>query len=176
MKRILSLLLAVLLIFSGCAAGEKISQTPTESESLAQAPGDVANAAYESRFDSEMLITLSDAGVETNAPGVFASNDIIYYEDRDAYDSGYPYGEGEGWERVCAAVAQTWPEAVLSPYLMIQCADARHWGAVSDRVYRFSAMDLTAEERRTIHGHNERIRLSCLHRAVEFYLRLLTQC
>ena len=94
MKRMLSLLLAMLLIFSGCAAGEKISQTPTESESLAQAPGDVANAAYESRFDSEMLITLSDAGVKTDASGVFTSNDIVYYEDRDSYESGNPYGEG----------------------------------------------------------------------------------
>ena len=94
MKRMLSLLLAMLLIFSGCAAGEKISQTPTESETLAQAPGDVANAAYESRFDSEMLITLSDAGVKTDASGVFTSNDIVYYEDRDSYESGNPYGEG----------------------------------------------------------------------------------
>ena len=84
--------------------------------------------------------------------------------------------EGAGWQKVCAAVAGTWPEAILSPYLMIQCSDARHWGVLSDKVYRFSAMDLTAEERRTIHGHNERVRVACIHRAVEFYLRLLSQC
>ena len=81
--------------------------------------------------------------------------------------------EGGGWDAVCKAVSGTWPEAVVSPYLMIQCSDSRHWGVLSDKVYRFSAMDLTAEERRTIHGHNERVRLECLHRAVEFYLRLL---
>lgn len=84
--------------------------------------------------------------------------------------------DGPGWNRVCAAISATWPEAVVSPYLMIQCSDARHWGPVSDRVYRFSAMDLTAQERKTIHGHNERVRLSCVHRAVEFYIRLLKQC
>lgn len=84
--------------------------------------------------------------------------------------------EGAGWQKVCNAVSGTWPDAILSPYLMIQCSDSRHWGVLSDKVYRFSAMDLTAEERRTIHGHNERVRIECIHRAVEFYLRLLHQC
>jgi acetylornithine deacetylase/succinyl-diaminopimelate desuccinylase-like protein len=37
-------------------------------------------------------------------------------------------------------------------------------------------MDLTAEERRTIHGNNERIRLETAERAVEFFLRLIKQC
>ena len=82
----------------------------------------------------------------------------------------------DGWERVADAVRATWPEAVVTPYLMVQCSDSRHWGAISDCVYRFSAMDLTAEERRTIHGHNERIRLETIGRAVEFYLHLLTSC
>jgi len=81
-----------------------------------------------------------------------------------------------GWDKVCAAVSGTWPEAIVSPYLMIQCSDSRHWGVISDKVYRFSAMDLSAQERRTIHGHNERVRLECIHRAVEFYIRLLKQC
>ena len=81
-----------------------------------------------------------------------------------------------GWEKVCAAVNGTWSEAIVSPYLMIQCSDSRHWGRISDKVYRFSAMDLTSEERKTIHGHNERVRVECVHRAVEFYIRLMKQC
>ena len=84
--------------------------------------------------------------------------------------------DGDGWERITAAVRATWPTAVVTPYLMVQCSDSRHWGALSDRVYRFSAMDFTAEERRTIHGHNERIRLTSIERSVSFYLRLLGSC
>ena len=37
-------------------------------------------------------------------------------------------------------------------------------------------MDLTAEERHTIHGNNERIRVDTAKRAVEFYVRLMKQC
>ena len=82
----------------------------------------------------------------------------------------------EGWEKVAAAVAENWPGCIVAPYLMVQCSDSRHWGVISDRVYRFSAMDLTAAERATIHGNNERIRLETAARAAEFYIRLLGKC
>lgn len=82
----------------------------------------------------------------------------------------------EGWEKVASAVASTWKGSIVSPYLMVQCSDSRHYGRISDKVYRFSAMDLTSEERATIHGNNERIRVDALHRAVEFYIRLIKQC
>ena len=82
----------------------------------------------------------------------------------------------EGWKKVSAAVAETWRGCIVAPYLMVQCSDSRHYGRISDKVFRFSAMDLTAEERSTIHGNNERIRLDCAHRAVEFYIRLMKKC
>ena len=80
------------------------------------------------------------------------------------------------WNKVSEAVAQTWQGCVVAPYLMVQCSDSRHYRDLSRHVYRFSAMDLTAEERKTIHGNNERIRLDCAHRAVEFYIRLMKKC
>ena len=79
----------------------------------------------------------------------------------------------EGYERVEEAVVSTWRGCIPTPYLMVQCSDSRHWGRISDRVYRFSAMDLTKEERATIHGHNERIRFECAHRACEFFIRIM---
>ncbi len=82
----------------------------------------------------------------------------------------------EGYEKVASAVASTWRGCIVSPYLMVQCSDSRHWGRISDKVYRFSAMDLTAEERATIHGNNESIRIETLTKAVEFYIRLMRQC
>lgn len=80
------------------------------------------------------------------------------------------------WDKVATAVVSTWQGCIVTPYLMMQCSDSRHYGEISDKVYRFSAMDLTREERATIHGNNERIRVSTARDAVSFYLALLKQC
>ncbi len=82
----------------------------------------------------------------------------------------------EAWDKVASSVASTWKGCIVSPYLMVQCSDSRHYGRISDKVYRFSAMDLTSEERATIHGNNERIRVETAVKAVEFYVRLMKQC
>lgn len=79
----------------------------------------------------------------------------------------------EAWERVSSTVGETWQDAIVSPYLMVACSDSRHWGVISDKVYRFSAMSLSKEERSTIHGNNERIPLATITKTVEFFIRIM---
>ncbi len=80
------------------------------------------------------------------------------------------------WEKVASSVAENWPGCIVSPYLMVQCSDSRHYRDLSNHVYRFSAMALTAQERATIHGNNERVPLTTVTKAAEFYIRLLEKC
>ena len=117
MKRIFALALAVCLL-CGCSAKEEISQQPdpmpqqdpmpqTESASLTfQASREYV---FTSRFDTVTEVKLSDGGIFVDGAGetdsVFTSHDIIFYEDRDTYESGYPYGEGEAWEKHSQAEA-----------------------------------------------------------------------
>ena len=82
----------------------------------------------------------------------------------------------EGYKIIKEAVQDTWRGSVVAPYLMVQCSDSRHYSDISDRVYRFSAMDLTAEERHSIHGNDEHIRLETVSRAVEFFIRCMKKC
>ena len=80
------------------------------------------------------------------------------------------------WDAVASTVSETWPGTIVAPYLMVQCSDSRYYGRISDHVYRFCAMDMTAEERRSIHGNNEKIRLESIAKTVEFYIRLMKKC
>ncbi len=80
------------------------------------------------------------------------------------------------WDKLAETVAETWKSCIVSPYLMVQCSDSRHYGRISNHVYRFSAADLTAEERSSIHGNDEHVRVEVVKRAVEFYIRLMGKC
>ncbi len=100
MKRMLSLLLCALML-SGCA-GNTVAQI---TETTRQPSVDARPIAP--RFDTETSIQLSDGGitVEGREEAVHTSHDIIYYEDKDTYESGNPYGEGEANDRHSAAEA-----------------------------------------------------------------------
>lgn len=134
---------------------------PTQARLISNmrlAPGDTAAKAT-----AYLKKTLQDKSVQIRVLESFDPSPVS-----DSHCGAY--------DRVAAAVAQTWPGCIIAPYLMVQCADARHYGVISDHVYRFCAMELTAEERKTIHGNNERIRLDAIGKTVEFYIRLMKQC
>jgi len=96
MRRLTAILLALLML-SGCGTKAETPAAPQETaapEAPAQTVPENTEIPFESRFGSETRIELSDEGIKTDSLAVFTSNDIVYYEDRDSYESGNPYGEG----------------------------------------------------------------------------------
>ena len=116
--KLLALILSLCLL-TGCAAVPKEAELPPKSqpaesvhaETIPVVVTETEEIAYVSRFDAVTEIVLSDSGISIDGAGetdtVYTSRDIIYYENKDAYDSGNPYGEGENWERHNKAEADT---------------------------------------------------------------------
>ena len=57
-----------------------------------------------------------------------------------------------------ASIGDVFPDAAVSPYVMLQASDSRHFAAISENVYRFLPFDLRQDELQSIHGVDERIR------------------
>ncbi len=79
------------------------------------------------------------------------------------------------WEVLERVINKTWPEILVSPYLMMACSDSRHYCKITDKVYRFSGMFMSKEDRAMIHGVDERIRVETLIETVKFYSNLLVE-
>ncbi len=88
----------------------------------------------EQATSDEVAITFSDSGIKVDGEDisldederVYLAHDVVYYEDRDEYDSGNPYGEGADDERHSAEDA-----AAVSVVHITQAGTYRLTGPIS---------------------------------------------
>ena len=80
---------------------------------------------------------------------------------------------GPQFALVRAAVAAAYPEALVTPYVMLAASDARHFTDIAEHVYRFSPFAMTRDQRETLHGTDEHVTVDALGRGVVFYRALL---
>ena len=85
----------------------------------------------------------------------------------------YSKSDSEGFRKVACAINKTWPDAIVTPYLMRACTDSRHYRKICDVVLRFSAAHFTQDDLKRIHGNNERITEGQFNETLEFYQNLM---
>ncbi|WP_269936992.1 M20/M25/M40 family metallo-hydrolase [Arthrobacter sp. HY1533] len=79
----------------------------------------------------------------------------------------------EQFALLSSAVAASYPEAVVMPYIQTGATDSRHFTSICPAVYRFSPLLMDAADRASLHAVNERVRISSLGTGVVFYRELL---
>lgn len=83
--------------------------------------------------------------------------------------------DNEAWNILSESISSIWPDVIVSPYLMLAGSDSRSYTRISENVYRFSAMELSSDERKMIHGNNERIPTDKLITTVKFFSSIMSR-
>jgi len=91
------------------------------------------------------------------------------------FDSPVSDTESYAFKRVEHAIARIFPDAVITPYIMMGASDSRYLSRVCDNCIRFSPFSIDSQQLDSIHAVNENLDLSCLVPAVAFYRLIITE-
>jgi carboxypeptidase PM20D1 len=79
----------------------------------------------------------------------------------------------QGYSLVERTAREIFPEAIVSPYLVIAATDSRHYSDIAKDIYRFGPFILNANDLDRLHGIDERLSVEGLADVVRFYIRLI---
>lgn len=79
----------------------------------------------------------------------------------------------EVYEYLTKTIQKTFPDVLVSPYVMLGSSDCRFFSEITDSAYRFSPTRMDNSELSKIHGNNESITKTALYEAVIFYKELI---
>ena len=71
------------------------------------------------------------------------------------------------------SIRQTYPDAVVAPYLVLGATDSRYFRDLTPNVYRFAAIRIDDSDLKRIHGTNERVSAAAYLEGVRFLAQLL---
>ena len=103
-RRNAAVLLAGCMAFGGSAVYAEEKEQTTAAEETVSEPEEVK--AVSIQLSDEGITVDGEAASEEEGAAVYLAHDIVYYEDRDTYDSGNPYGEGDASDRHTAEEAE----------------------------------------------------------------------
>ncbi len=79
----------------------------------------------------------------------------------------------EGYRAIEAALAASFPEAAVVPFLFSAGTDTKHYRAVAEAMYRLTPLRQSSADLEGIHGRDERVEIGNLRRCALFYESLI---
>jgi carboxypeptidase PM20D1 len=78
-----------------------------------------------------------------------------------------------GWPEIQAAMSEAWPGVPVFPFIMIGLTDSHHFKEHTGGIFRYSPFKMNPKDLEGVHGHDERVSVENLHRALSIYSKLL---
>jgi len=142
------------------SAGVKENVLPQSAQATVNfrlAPGD----------SRELVVARGQAIIDDNEVQVTVATGL------QSEPSGVASTDSYGYQQISRAVQEVVPEARVVPFLLFGATDSRHYQALSDSIFKFSAIQLAAGESNNIHGTNEKVPVAGYLGLIQFYHRLL---
>lgn len=83
--------------------------------------------------------------------------------------------DSDGFRRLERTIHRMFPDAIVSPFLVVVATDARHYAELSRHVFRFLPLQLNQQDLQRMHGIDERIGVREYDRAVGTYRQLMLE-
>lgn len=83
--------------------------------------------------------------------------------------------DSQAWRHLVDTLNDFDPEILPIPYVLTGGTDSRHFAHISSSVFRFAPLEMSREQRQSIHAANESVAVASLRAGVDFYRALLTR-
>ncbi|WP_110208671.1 M20/M25/M40 family metallo-hydrolase [Nocardioides daejeonensis] len=81
--------------------------------------------------------------------------------------------DDDAFRLVEATIQQTFPDAVVTPYVMMAATDSRFFTEICPRVYRFMPFRMSKAQRQAIHSYDEHLGIETFLEGIDWYRRLI---
>lgn len=81
--------------------------------------------------------------------------------------------DGPAYDLIARTIEAVFPDAVVTPYVMMAATDSRFFTAICPQVYRFTPFRMTKAQRESIHSYDEHLGVDAFLDGVEWYRRLI---
>ncbi len=93
----------------------------------------------------------------------------LYEPSRNSSSSTY------GFKLLQQTTAEVFPDAIVTPFLMLGSTDSKHFQDITENTYRFFPVRMNSDLLGTIHGINERIGVKDYMETISFYETMLSK-
>jgi carboxypeptidase PM20D1 len=162
-------------VLAGRATTDAMLRTTTAVTMLQGSPKDnVLPSLARASVNFRIIPGESVASVMAHARKVIDDSAVVLKPSGTTFEpSPASVTTGPAWIGLKKTISQIYPEAVVSPYLMMGATDSRYFRPLTPNVYRFTGARIDIEDRDRIHGTNERISVKSYLDGIDFSEQLM---